>query len=358
MEINFEKLSLLEKRKLTIEELCEYKRNERQFLAYSDQKLKGVNIRKTIHPIINVLIKGRRIRLHQTLTTTGCVPKNPEKRPIIFAVTHTGKYDIEIVNEAIKKSYYLLSDDEEYMYRTVDGYFTEANGVIYVDSDYYEDMAAAKIICEKALSQGANIMWFPEGIWNLSPNLLVLPFKYGIIDSALKTNALILPVAIDQRKDDFYVNIGQFIYPEKLPIKGLDDKEGKIVSATILRDQMATLKWELWEKHPIESRSHIPNDYYEKFIDARIAEWPYFTREVIEGRIFKVPGVVSFEDVLAEPHLRMRREQELEKEKISAIFSFMEQDISLSYEDAEKMYADSQKNKKQKTLCKTFKKAS
>ena len=244
MEKEFKKLTIVEQKKLTMEELCVYKRKERQYLAYSDKKLKGVNIRKAIHPIINFLIKGRRIKLHQTLTTIGKVPKNPEKRPIIFAVTHTGKYDIEIVNEAIKKSYYLLSDDEEYMYRTVDGYFTEANGVVYVDSDYHDDMAAAKIICEKALSQGANVMWYPEGIWNLSPNLLILPLKYGIIDSAIKTNALILPVAIDQKENDFYVNIGQFIYPEDLPVKDSNDKKGKILSATILRDQMATLKWE------------------------------------------------------------------------------------------------------------------
>lgn len=355
MITDFKKLSLLGQSKLSIEELCEYKRKERQYLAFSDKKLKGVNIRKIIHPGINIAIMSRRIKLNQTLTTIGKVPKNPEKRPIIFSITHTGKYDIEIVNEAIKKSYYLLSDDEEFMYRTVDGYFTEINGVIYVDSDYKEDMAAAKIICEKALMQGANIMWFPEGIWNLSENLLILPLKYGIIDSAVKTNALILPIAIDQREKDFYVNIGKFIYPENLPIKDVNDKEGMILAASILRDQMATLKYELWTIHPTESRSLISKDYYEQFVDERIAEWPYFTREALEKRIFKVPGVVSFEDVLAEPLERMRREKEEEKERLYSIYEILESNNSLSYEEAEELYENNMRQKEQKRLLKTTK---
>ena len=35
-------------------------------------------------------------------------------RPVIFAVTHIGKFDIEVVSEAIKEHYYLLSGDFEH----------------------------------------------------------------------------------------------------------------------------------------------------------------------------------------------------------------------------------------------------
>ena len=110
MDKTFKKLSLFEQKKLSMDELCTYKRAERKAFSESEKKLKGVTFRKIIHPVINVLIKQRRLHLGQTLTVHGEVPKQKgKKRPIIFAITHTGKYDIEIVNEAIKKSYYLLS---------------------------------------------------------------------------------------------------------------------------------------------------------------------------------------------------------------------------------------------------------
>ena len=335
MENEFKKISLLDQRKLSMEELCKYKRAERKAFSESDKKLKGVTFRKVIHPIINFLIKQRRLQLNQTLTVWGEVPKQVgKKRPIIFAITHTGKYDIEIVNEAIKKSYYLLSDDEEYMYRTVDGYFTAVNGCIYVDNDYHEDTISAKKIIDKALMQGANVMWYPESIWNLSPNELILPFKFGVIDSAIRTNALILPIAIDQQDKDFYVNIGEYIYPEDLPVKSLDDKEGKIKAATLLRDKMATLKWDLFAQQDVTKRETIPEDFYEKFVDEKIAEWPYLTRQTIEKRVFKPPYVTTIEDVYSEPLIRKHSEEDLENRRFSKVYELLEQYEQMNYDEA------------------------
>lgn len=329
MEKEFKKLSLIERRKLSIEELCEYNRNLRKYQVELEQKIRGIQFKKMIHPVITFLIKGRRVIARQTLTSyksTGSeliklktekpIVKDLKKikNPIIFAITHTGKYDIEIVNEVIRLSYYLLSDDEEYMYRTIDGYITEKNGVIYVDSDYPEDLKVAKATSIKVLNQGANVMWFPEGIWNLSPNQLILPCKYGIIDVALETNAVIVPIAIDQRDKDFHVNVGKAIYPDTYNVVS---KEDKINAINNLRDILATLKWQIWEQFPIEYRANIPDDYYEKYVAEKIAEWPFFTKEAIDKRVFKPSNMMSFEDVLAEPIIRARKErEELEKIKV------------------------------------------
>ena len=312
MEIDFKKLTFLEQRKLTIEELCEYKRNLRLYQLMNNEEIKGIKFREYTHPIINFLIKARRILNFQTLTVYDKKNKQKmikdQKRPIIFAITHTGKYDIEIVNEAIKKSYYLLSDDEEYMYRTVDGFITDWNGVIYVDSDYDKatpenpipDTQVALETSIKTIKAGANEMWYPESIWNLSPNLLVLHCKYGIINAALEANAVILPIALDQRgeKDkDFYVNIGEFIYPEDLKAKYANDKNGNIEAINDLRDILATLKWEIWERFPVESRSKFGPNYYEEFLAKKIAEWPYFTIDAIRKREYCPPNIVTEEEV-------------------------------------------------------------
>ncbi len=338
MSKEFKRLTIIKKSKLNMDELCEYERARRNYLANSDKKLKGVVFRKIVHPVINAAIKSRRLKLKQTLTVYNSVKK--VDRPIIFAVTHTGKYDIEIVNEAIKKSYYLLSDDEEYMYRTIDGYFTIVNGVIYVDSDYKSDMQNAKKISKKVLNQNGNIMWYPEAIWNLSPNELMLPCRYGIIETAVETNAVILPIAIDQKDKDFYVNIGEYIYPEELNLKGLDDREGKIKGINLLRDKMATLKWEIWEKQGVYSRDEIPFNYQEKYVEEKIAEWPFLSQQDIEKRIYKPSNMVSFEDVLVEPIIRKKKNLELEKEKLYKIADLLEKDENLTYDEAEKIIDD------------------
>ena len=344
MSKEFKRLTIVEKSKLNMDELCEYERDRRDYLANNNKKLKGVVFRKIVHPVINAAIKSRRLKLKQTLTVYNEVKK--VNRPIIFSVTHTGKYDIEIVNEAIKKSYYLLSDDEEYMYRTVDGYFTIVNGVIYVDSDFKNDMLNAKKISKKVLNQNGNIMWYPEGIWNLSPNSLILPCRYGIIETAVETNALILPIAIDQKGNDFYVNIGEYIYPEEFNLKGLDDKEGKINGINLLRDKMATLKWEIWEKQGVVSRDTIPFGYQEKYVREKIAEWPYLSEQAIEKRIYHPTNMTNIEDVLSEPIIRNKKELESEKEKLYQIATLLEKDSNLSYEEAERIVLQSKNNNK------------
>ncbi|MFI3201591.1 MAG: hypothetical protein R3Y54_08700, partial [Eubacteriales bacterium] len=54
-----------------------------------------------------------------------------EGRPIIFAPTHVGKFDIELISEAIKEHYYLLTDDYENIKGTLDSLFLDLNGVFY-----------------------------------------------------------------------------------------------------------------------------------------------------------------------------------------------------------------------------------
>lgn len=47
----------------------------------------------------------------------------------------------------------------------------------------------------------------------------------------------------------------------------------------MLRDSLATLKYEIWEKAGVESRRDIPFDYWEKFILKRISEWPGYSMD-------------------------------------------------------------------------------
>ena len=68
--------------------------------------------------------------------------RTPTKRPIIYAVTHVGKFDIEVISEAIRDHYYLLSGDYEHIQGIIDAPFLAANGVIYFNEIVKEDRAS------------------------------------------------------------------------------------------------------------------------------------------------------------------------------------------------------------------------
>lgn len=303
----FKRKSFIELNKLSMEELCFYYRQERKHNIDCDIPIKGVEFKRIVHPLITFAIKQRRLINKQSLNVfiNGTVIKNnKEKRvkeflrnergPIIFAITHTGKFDIELANEAIQLPYFLLSDDEEYMHRTIDGYITKINGVIYIDNDYESDQKVAKETIIKTINAGGNIMWYPERIWNLSPNNIILPSKFGIISVACETNARIVPVAIDQVDNTFNINIGTpFRFTD---YKGYLSTNQKLNGIKYLRDLMATLKWQMWELNGTFSRKDIPDDFYEKFCEQKISEWPFITKEDIDRMVFKPKNIVTEEE--------------------------------------------------------------
>lgn len=247
-------------------------------------------------------------------------------KPIIFAVSHIGKFDIEIVGEAIQDHFYLLSADQEQMYYTLEGLFLKLNGVIYFDFDDKEDGRIAKEKAVELLLKRQNVMWFPEGTWNLSESLPILAMKYGIIDAAKEADALILPIAIEQvgkDKKDFIINIGDYIDINKnLETNKLDyNFDNKVASINHLRDDMATLKWKLWEadqakdkklswifseetmaynKNLTINRDTIDDDYYYRFLQAKANEWPHWEiKDVITRASKYIDGkkAVSYEEV-------------------------------------------------------------
>ncbi len=209
-------------------------------------------------------------------------------RPIIYAVTHVGKFDIEVVSEAIKDHYYLLSGDFEHIQGIIDAPFLALNGVFYFNEGVKEDR---KLVSEKMiehLKNGGNIMYFIEGTWNITPNLPMLPSYWGIVDIAKKGNAIIVPVGAEQYGKLFKVNIG----------KNFDMKiyEDKSLAISDLRDCLATLKYEIWETEHT-TRSQIEEDEWQRYVAERFSEWPYFNEEYIRSLIFKPKNIVTMEDV-------------------------------------------------------------
>lgn len=216
-------------------------------------------------------------------------------RPVIFAVTHIGKFDIEVVSEAIKEHYYLLSGDYEHIQGIIDSPFLAMNGVIYFNEKDKNDRKQVSSKMINHLNDGGNLMYFIEGTWNITPNLPMLPCYWGIVDIAKKGNAIIVPVACEQYGKHFKVNIG-----ENFDMLNYGNNvEDKSIAINDLRDTLATLKWEIWESEDILIRSELKGDEWEKYVADRFKEWPYFNEEYIDGLVYKPKNVTERDEVYA-----------------------------------------------------------
>lgn len=103
-------------------------------------------------------------------------------------------------------------------------------------------------------------MIFPEGAWNISENLPVMRLFTGVAEMAIRSGAEIVPVAIEQYEKSFVVNIGGNINSSEYVLFQKQDLTNR------LRDEMCTLKWEIFEKYAIDSRYNIPLDYWDNFL--------------------------------------------------------------------------------------------
>lgn len=212
-------------------------------------------------------------------------------KPIIYAVTHIGKFDIEVVSEVLNH-YYLLSGDFEHLQGIIDAYFLGINGVLYFNEKDKKDRINVRNEMIKILKKGGNLLYFPEGTWNLTPNLPVLPLYSGIIDIARASNAIIVPIAVEQYGKKFEINIGNNFDINSYG-DNLDEKKQAIND---LRDIFASLKWEIWEMKS-SSRDEISESEWEEYIKARLSEWPYFTEDYIKDLIYKPKDVILSEEV-------------------------------------------------------------
>ena len=267
----------------------------RERLRFESSKINNLNhkIRLLFHPLLWVVIALRNILCGYKITYLNKMNVKT-KRPIIFCITHIGKADIEVSAQILKKHFYLLSGDFENVHGNLDGFFLELHGIIYLDKFNKHDTKSAKDRAVKILNKNGNIMWFVEGTWNLSENLPVLPLPFGVIEVAQKTGAIILPVALEQYDKNFYVNFGELFDVSNYE-KNDDEYSFKVSLIQKLRDQMATLKYEIWEKQKPFEREYIPSNYYEKYVEHQVSQWK-FTYEEIQSKVFNPPNIITYEN--------------------------------------------------------------
>lgn len=169
-------------------------------------------------------------------------------RPILFVGNHYCGNDVIIAANLIHGRVQIVAGKQPLT--PVDEFFFNANGTIFVDRKNREDTAACKRAMEALLKQGENVVIFPEGTSNVSDELLMYPMKWGAIEVAQKAGAQIIPMVLhyDTEKKECHVR-----YCPPMIVDDMEKKE----AIDLLRDTMATVRWEFWEQSGIHSRAQM-----------------------------------------------------------------------------------------------------
>lgn len=244
-----------------------------------------IKIKRWIHPL---LLKMAQSSLpYKIVVEKECQPL--DHKPIIFSVNHTCASDAPAFFSSVDIHSYILTGKQRLNF--LDWIFFSLNGTIWVDRKEKESMQDTKTAIEEYLMNGQSILWFPEGTWNLTDNLPVMPLKWGIIKVAKKCNAQIIPVNLwyDRENRFIHTRFGKAIDCEKI--------DSAKTGIDYLRNCMATLWWENLSMQDMISRSEVSKKTLQKPYYDSMVEYPPLDVKYEQSVIYKPRGIYDYKDV-------------------------------------------------------------
>ena len=243
------------------------RRIENGILAEELDKLEN---RKRLHNILHKIISFSNEKLNgYKMDVRGDLPCF-SGRPVIIAPNHVRAQDIEVIMEAFAYHMFLLSGDHENVHGSFPGFLLEKNGIIYFDMEDKKDRNNVKHVIRDVLDCGVNILWYYEGSWNLSENKIVYDGNYFMVQAAVDSNALVLPVSFDlieqegSKRKVACINFGKVIDYNKIYGNVTLSDEEKKEGLSYLKESICCGLFDIWDRYSFIKRDDLARKYSKK----------------------------------------------------------------------------------------------
>lgn len=150
------------------------------------KRFKGEIGYSLLTPIMRVLF---RLYYNPNIINKEVIPK---EGPILIVGNHKHIYDQCLTIMATKRVIHYMAKKEYFDGKMA--WFFKLVGCIPVDRSIKDHNATDKAL--KVLNSGGAIGLFPEGTRNKTKDVFLLPFKFGTVSMAKKTNATIIPFGL------------------------------------------------------------------------------------------------------------------------------------------------------------------
>jgi len=252
----------------------------------------GIKFRKLIYPILRAIaIIISPSKLH--IVRKAEVPKGS---PVIYSSTHGFRDDVAVAVMATNNPFYFLVGNAKHFLNSFDGILVWLNGAAVFDREDSNSRKSALPKMRYAIELGANILIYTEGTWNLTDSLLVLKLFGGIYDLAKATSTLVAPIITHIEGKNCYA-----ILDEPFDITAYNREEG----IAILRDKMATAKFELMEKYSYYSRKDLEANgkslrvSWEEYKEVMISQVKHYYPMEHEVFQFKDKSIIEYAEAFA-----------------------------------------------------------
>ena len=194
--------------------------------------------------------------------------------PVVWIANHAFKDDVAASIRAAKRHSFLVFGSLPIFYNTLDGVSLAWNGVILVNRKARKSAAATVQKAVDVMAGGADILIFPEGVWNKKPDQPLLDLWPGVYRIARETGAKIVPI-VHYVEDAAYRTKHNRIHTaidDPVSVEGLTEEE----ALQKLRDTMAGWYWLMMERYGRSTRETELSGY----TDARSAWEEHLCRRV------------------------------------------------------------------------------
>lgn len=147
--------------------------------------------------------------------------KELKNEPIIFCGNHTSYFDPLLLVVSTKRIVHFMTKKE--LFKGIGNYFFTSVGCIPVDRKNKDKFAVNSAI--EVLNANQVIGIFPEGTINKT-NDIIMPFKYGAVSIAKKTNAWIVPFSITGKYKVLKSSV-KIVFGKPFKVTGDLEKENK-----------------------------------------------------------------------------------------------------------------------------------
>ena len=255
----------------------------------------SIRVRKFLHPILLMLLPIF-MKYKQVIERKIEIPQEP----VIWCPTHRFEDDIAASIGAARHAYLMLGSIPA-LFNRLDGVGAYVNGVVPCNRKVKASKRAATEVSEHLLNMGMDLILFPEGVWNKTPDKLILPLWPGAYRLAKETGCKIVPVIhylADPHKN-YEGNVIHTVVADPISMEGMSEKDG----LELLRDTMATWYFYLMEKYGQTTRKELlegfesTDEAWESYLEMHTGCVKYYDREIELCADYRLKQIVRPEDV-------------------------------------------------------------
>lgn len=279
---------------------------------------KGIKRRKLISPLIRKVapatLSNKQVFENRNALLAGgnadgtVIPEDkgivlPDE-PVIWVSNHAFKDDTLASILALKRQATILFGSLPQFFNTPDGFTGWMIGVAMVNRNNKNSRRASMDKLRRIIACGGDVFMFPEGVWNVTPNQLMIDLWPGVYRLAKETGAKIVPVA-------HYINdccamgnpdvLIHTVVDDPFRIDDLPERE----ALELIRTKLCTWFYLMMEKYGQSMREaelagfENVNDAWTKKVEDRIKTVGYYDTELEKTLSYDSPYKINPEDVWA-----------------------------------------------------------